>query len=204
MMGVGSAGGGLCSRSITDFATSAAERIVSGDLRARDFGARRAALRAGFGAVVDLRTRGLATATFAAVTFATATGFDARPGATAAAAASIFLRACFAAFFSTLNNFRACLSCAFADRTWSLAATARAAAFAASAFSRFIVAGLVAMRFRAGHAREIDEYRRLPRRRRHAPWGTRATPRSSHAIADSRGISCPASWAPWRPLVHGP
>jgi hypothetical protein len=176
-MGVGSTGGGLCKRSITDFATSAAERIVSGDLPARGFGARRA--RAGFGAVAGLRTRGLATTLLATATFASTTGFDSRPGATAAAAASIFLRACFAAFFSTLNNFRACLSRAFADRTCCLAAAARAAAFALAAFSRFIVAGLVAMRFKAERAREIDEYRRLPRRRRHAPWGTRATPRRS-------------------------
>ncbi len=140
MMG-GSAGGGLCSRSITDFATSAADRMVSVDLRGRGFAVGRAATRAGFAAGAGLRTLGLATAILA-----TATGFDTRPDGRAASAASSFLRACLAAFFSILKSFRACFSCAFADRTCSLAAAARAAALEAAAFSLFIVAGCVAMR----------------------------------------------------------
>jgi hypothetical protein len=111
-MGVeGSVGGGPCSRSITDFATSAADLMVSGDLRARGFGGGREAGRAGFAADERLRTLGLATAGLATTGLAglvtaglvTAAGFVTWPGAGTAAAASTFLRACLAAFFSILN-----------------------------------------------------------------------------------------------------
>jgi hypothetical protein len=142
MIGVGAkTGGGACSRSITDFATSAAERIVASGLRARDFEARRglpfldadlgAALRSGFGARAPLAA-GLSEAGLRA-----AAGFGARAVA-AASAATAFRRACFAAFFSILNNLRACLSVAFASRTLVLAAAARAAALVAAALSRFM------------------------------------------------------------------
>src|SRR6202035_4387439 len=87
----GSVGGGLCSRSITDFATSAADLMVSGDLRARGFGVGRETGRAAFAADAGLRTLGLAAAVLA-----TAAGLTS-PGAAAAAAASTFLRACLAA-----------------------------------------------------------------------------------------------------------
>ena len=96
-------------------------------MRTRGFGADREAareVRAGFGAATGL---------------ATAVVLSGRSGAAVAAAASTFLRACFAAFFSILSNFRACLSCALADRTSSLAAVARAAAFAAASFNLFRV-----------------------------------------------------------------
>jgi hypothetical protein len=142
----GNIGGGACSRSITDFATSAAERIVSGIFWARalavrcgliflgrllaaildaSFGLRRA-VRSGF-AAEDLRTAGLS--------LSVAAGLGAR---LVAEAASTFRRACFAALFSILNNLRACLSCAFAARTWVFAAAARPAARMAAVLSRLM------------------------------------------------------------------
>ena len=150
MTGAGaSTGGGLCSRSITDLATSAAERIVSAG-----FGARGLALRV-FGAggtapAADLRAgvRGaLRTGGLALVAAALDARFCAAAVAAVAAvaAASTFRRACFAAFFSALNALRACLSSALADRTCSFAPAARAAALAAAASNRCIVAGLPAM-----------------------------------------------------------
>src|SRR3984885_2455765 len=141
----GSTGGGLCNRSITVLATCDAVRIVSGDLAAGGFGARRAARRADFGAGARFATRaGLGAATcFAAVRgLATAADVTARTGVTAAAAPSFF-RACFAAFFSVFNNFRAFFSCGFADRTLSLGAFAPAAAFGSAAFSGLILSVLV-------------------------------------------------------------
>lgn len=134
MMAVGGkGGGGRCNRSITVLATCAAVRIVSGAFAARGLRTRRAALPADFvtdfGAGARLRTLGLAMAA----------GFGRTEAA--APAASTFLRACFAAFFSAFNDFRACFSSALAVRTLSFAAAARAAAFAAAALSRFIVAG---------------------------------------------------------------
>src|ERR1700733_6369424 len=167
----GSTGGGLCNRSITVLATCDAVRVVSGDLAAGGFGPRRAARRADFGAGARFATRaGLGAATcFAAVRgLATAADVTARTGVTAAAASS-FLRACFAAFFSVFNNFRACFSCAFADRTLSLAAAAPAAALAAAALSRFIVSVWVGMMFKVIREVKIDGYPRLPQRRPHAP-----------------------------------
>jgi hypothetical protein len=142
----GSTGGGACSLSITDFATSAAERIPKaagtralGALRGLLFfgealGAVLAAafgrfLAAGTGFAAGLRTAGLS--------FSVAAGLGARRAAETAAA-STFRRACFAAFFSALNNLRACLSCAFAARTWDLAVAARAAALVAASFSRLM------------------------------------------------------------------
>jgi hypothetical protein len=142
----GNIGGGACSRSITDFATSAAERIVSGVFWARALAARcglicfdkllAAVLEAAFGfrraawrgsAAEDLRTAGLS--------LSVAAGLGAR---VIAEAASTFRRACFAARFSILNNFRACLSCAFAARTSVFAAAARAAALIAAVLSRLM------------------------------------------------------------------
>lgn len=140
----GNIGGGACSRSITDFATSAAERmpgaslalaarrglIFFGELFAvfltAAFGRLRTA-RAGFDA--GLRTAGLSSRA--------AAGRSGRLAEDAAAAAA-FRRACFAAFFSVLNNLRACLSCAFATRTSVFAAAARAAARVAASLSRLM------------------------------------------------------------------
>lgn len=141
----GSIGGGECSRSITDFATSPAERIVPTGSPARGFEARRGLLflgadfsadggRLGFGVRAALPAAGLRTA---GLSLRVAVGFGARTVAEATAAAA-FRRACLAAFFSILNNLRACLSVAFASRTRVLAAAARAAAFVAAALSRFM------------------------------------------------------------------
>ena len=154
----GNIGGGACSRSITDFATSAAERmpvawarafagrrglIFFGTFLAAFFGgflggscgvffgadlASFRAMRTGC-AADDLRTAGLS--------LSVAAGRGARL-AEEVAAASTFRRACFAAFFSVLNSLRACLRCAFAARTWVLAAAARAAALVAATLSRLM------------------------------------------------------------------
>jgi hypothetical protein len=135
-------GGGACSRSITDFATSAAERMVSDPFGARGFEARRGLIF--LGADLGLRTAGLSLGAAAGLSLSAAAGlswgvagFGARAVAEAAADA-IFRRACFAAFFSILNNLRACLSVAFASRTLVLAAAARAAALLAASLSRFM------------------------------------------------------------------
>ncbi len=129
-MGVGgNIGGGACSRSITDFATSAAERIVSSGLRVRGFEARR-------GFVFFAADLGSA---FGGLDFCALTGFPAAGLRTAASAASTFCRASFAARFSILNSLRACLSAAFASRTLVLAATARAVALFAATLSSFML-----------------------------------------------------------------
>jgi hypothetical protein len=154
----GNIGGGACSRSITDFATSAAERMPVAWARAfagrrgliffaASFGAFFGGFLGGsfgafFGAALrifraartgcvadDLRTAGLS--------FSVAAGRGVRL-AEEVAAASTFRRACFAAFFSVLNNLRACLRCAFAARTWVFAAAARAAALVAAILSRLM------------------------------------------------------------------
>jgi hypothetical protein len=154
----GNIGGGACSRSITDFATSAAERMPVAWVRAFAgrrglvfFGAFLGAFFGGFlgdtcgvffGAALgifratrtgcvadDLRTAGLS--------LSVAAGRGAR-FAEEVAAASTFRRACFAAFFSDLNNLRACLRCAFAARTRVFAAAARAAALVAATLSRLM------------------------------------------------------------------
>src|SRR5258706_12095301 len=129
MIGVGgNIGGGACSRSITDFATSAAERIAPVDLRARGFEARRGLVF--FAAVLGSVFGGLA--------FCAPTGFPAAGLRTEASAASTFCRASFAALFSNLNDLRACLSAAFASRTLVLAAAARAVALVAATLSSFM------------------------------------------------------------------
>jgi hypothetical protein len=160
----GNIGGGACSRSITDFATSAAERMPGAwarpfaGLRGLIFfkGFFRGFFRGFFGgffdglfgavlgtifglgllraapagcAFDDLRTAGLS--------LSVAAGRGARRAADVAAA-STFRRACFAAFFSVLNNLRACLSCAFTTRIWVLAAAALAAALVAAILSRLM------------------------------------------------------------------
>ncbi len=142
----GNTGGGACRRSITDFATSAAERMrgaretralagwrglflggeLSGLVWGRGFGRCDAA---GTGFTAGLRTAGLS--------LSAAAGLGARRAAESAAASTL-RRACFAAFFSTLNNLRACLSCAFAARTSVFAAAARAAALVAASLSRLM------------------------------------------------------------------
>ncbi len=146
----GNIGGGECSRSITDFATSAAERMVPG-FSARAFAARRGLLLFGglfgvvlevvldadFGRLCAVRTGFAAGLRTAGLSFRAAAGRGARRVAETAAA-STFRHACFAAFFSDLNNLRACLSCAFAARTWVFAAAARAAALVAASLSRFM------------------------------------------------------------------
>ena len=182
-------GGGACSRSITDFATSAAERIVPAGSPERGFEARRGLIfldadlgaafaRLGLGARAALPAGGLPVAGLrtAGLSLSATAGFTERavPDATAAAA---FRRACFAAFFSILNNLRACLSVAFASRTPVFAAAARAAALVAAALSRFMKGDWAITRNLspgAARASKIDEYRRLPQRKRHEPWGTRA------------------------------
>jgi hypothetical protein len=134
----GNTGGGACSRSITDLATSAAERIVLEALGARGFAARRglsffgADLGSAFG---RLAFGGLA---FGGLAFC-ATGFPAAGLRTDASAASSLRRASFAALFSTLNNLRACLSVALASRTLVFAAAARAVAWVAATLSRFVI-----------------------------------------------------------------
>ena len=148
----GNIGGGACSRSITDFATSAAERIVAKGFGARGFETRRliflavvfgAALSGALGALrltrADFVATGLRTA---GISLSAAAGLGARVVAEAAAATA-FRRACLAAFFSILNNLRACLSCAFAARTWTFAAAARAAALVAAILSRFMISDWV-------------------------------------------------------------
>lgn len=141
----GNIGGGACSRSITDFATSAAERMP-GVVGTRGFAGRRGLILFGrrFGAALGVAVDRLRAATgFAAglrtagLSFSVAAGRAGRRAAETAAA-STFRRACFAAFFSTLNNFRACLSCAFAARTSVFAAAARAAALVAATLRRLM------------------------------------------------------------------
>jgi hypothetical protein len=131
----GNIGGGACSRSITDFATSAAERMPG--TWARAFAGRRGLVFfAGFFAVGFVRTGGLAD-DLRTAGLSLAAGRGARLAAEAAAA-STFRCACFAAFFSALNNLRTCLSCAFAARTWIFASAARAAALVAATLSRLM------------------------------------------------------------------
>jgi hypothetical protein len=142
----GNIGGGACNRSITDFATSAAERMAgAGGTRA--FAVRRGLLLIGrvFGVVLGAafgrfraaRTGFAAGLRTAGLSFSAAAGLGTRR-ARETAAASTFRRACFAAFFSTLNNLRACLSCAFAARTSVFAAAARATAFVAASLRRLM------------------------------------------------------------------
>ena len=168
----GNIGGGACSRSITDFATSAAERMPVAWVRA--FAGRRGLMSfrvffglfvgAFFGVFFGVFAGGFGGVFFGAalgIFRATRTGCVARTGCAAddlrtaglslsvaagrgarlaeeVAAASTFRRACFAAFFSVLNSLRACLRCAFAARTWVLAAAARAAALVAATLSRLM------------------------------------------------------------------
>ena len=135
-MSCGSVGGGACSLSMTDFATSAAERMVLGVLTAPGFGVRLreaffgARLAAAFlGAVLldaDFFAAALGETALGAAALRTETGFSADDRRTAglslrvaaglgvraaavATAASSLRRACLAAFFSALNNFLACL-----------------------------------------------------------------------------------------------
>jgi hypothetical protein len=154
----GNIGGGACSRSITDFATSAAERMAGtwvrafagrrglsffgvffGSLFGEDFGGVFGGLLGALFGLLrtartgcfagDLRTAGLS--------LSVAAGRGARLAADVAAASTL-RRACFAAFFSVLNNLRACLSCIFAARIWLFAAAARAAALVAASLSRLM------------------------------------------------------------------
>jgi len=130
MLGVGgNIGGGACSRSITDLATSAAERIVFASLGARGLEARRGLLF--FAAALGSAFGGLG--------FCARTGFGAGGLRTEATAASTFRRASFAALFSVLNNLRACFNAAFASRTRVFAAAARAVALVAATLSRFMI-----------------------------------------------------------------
>jgi hypothetical protein len=142
----GSIGGGACSRSMTDFATSAAERMPGG-AGIRVFAARRGLLLFGrpfgvalgfavdrFGGAGATGAAGLRTA---GLSFSAAAGLGKRRAAETVAASTL-RRACLAAFFSTLNNLRACLSCAFAARTSVFAAAARAAALVAASLRRLM------------------------------------------------------------------
>jgi hypothetical protein len=135
MMGVGgNIGGGACSRSITDLATSAADRIELEVLgAARGFEARR-------GFIFFAADLGSALGELG---FCARTGFPAAGLRTEATSASTLRRASFAARFSILNNLRACLSVAFASRTLVFAAAARAVALAAAALSRFVLGNWV-------------------------------------------------------------
>jgi hypothetical protein len=142
----GKIGGGECNRSMTDFATSAAERML-GTAGPGAFAARRGltffgealevALGAAFGRLRAARTGFAAGLRTAGLSLSVAAGLGARRVAVTAAA-STFRHACFAAFFSVLNSLRACLSCAFAARTWVFAAAARAAALVAASLSRLM------------------------------------------------------------------
>jgi hypothetical protein len=147
----GNIGGGACSRSITDFATSAAERMAGTWVRA--FAGRRGLSFFGvffgslfgedFGGVFGGLLRTARTGCFAGdlrtagLSLSVAAGRGARLAADVAAASTL-RRACFAAFFSVLNNLRACLSCIFAARIWLFAAAARAAALVAASLSRLM------------------------------------------------------------------
>jgi hypothetical protein len=159
----GNIGGGACSRSITDFATSAAERMPGTSARgcfegrralnffgglfgrpfAEPFGAPFGkpfgalfAVAGVFGVLRAARTGfGAGTLRTAGSSLSVAAGRGSRLTAEAAAASALRC-ACFADFFSTLNNLRACFSCAFAARIWTFAAAARAAALVAAALSR--------------------------------------------------------------------
>jgi hypothetical protein len=167
-MACGSVGGGACSLSMTDFATSAAERIALGFLTAPGFGVRdalfgAARLDAGFLGSVLLDgdfAAAFGEASLGAVALRTGSGFAADDRRTAglslrvaaglgvraaavATAASNLRRACLAAFFSALNNFRACLRRPFAERRSSLAADARATALATASLSRLMIGDLV-------------------------------------------------------------
>jgi hypothetical protein len=167
-MTCGSVGGGACSLSMTDFATSAAERIVLGGvLIAPSFGVRRRAaffraarLGAAFLGSVFLSADFFAESALDAAALRTKTGFteDGRRtarlslrvaaglgmrAAAVATAASNLRRACLATFFSALNSFRACLSRPFAARRSSLAADARATALPTASLSRLMIGDLV-------------------------------------------------------------
>jgi hypothetical protein len=170
-MTCGSVGGGACSLSMTDFATSAAERIVLAFLTAPGFGvrlwgalfgaARLAAAFLGSGLLGgDFFTAAFGETALGAVALRTESGFTADDRRTAglslmvaaglgvraaavATAASNLRRACLAAFFSALNNFRACLRRPFAERRSSLAADARATALATASLSRLMIGDLV-------------------------------------------------------------
>jgi hypothetical protein len=143
----GKIGGGECNRSMTDFATSAAERMLGTAGPPGAFAARRGltffgealevALGAAFGRLRAARTGFAAGLRTAGLSLSVAAGLGARRVAVTAAA-STFRHACFAAFFSVLNSLRACLSCAFAARTWVFAAAARAAALVAASLSRLM------------------------------------------------------------------
>jgi hypothetical protein len=157
-MTCGSVGGGACNLSMTDFATSAAERIVLGGvLIAPAFGVRRRAafcgaarLRAAFLGSVFLGADFLRTETgltadgrrTARLSLSVAAGLGMRAAAVATAASNL-RRACLATFFSALNSFRACLSRPFAARRSSLAADARATALATASLSRLMIGDLV-------------------------------------------------------------
>ena len=236
MAGVGgSDGGGLCKRSITDFATSAAERMVCCALGARDLRAARA-----LGRKVDLDAAagldvGLARAAALGLDRTAALGLDldldlvlgfgfgfgldfvlglglGRAAALGAALGAVLgepmsltlRRASFAAFFAALNDFRACLRRAFADRTPCLAVAASAAAVAAAALRRCTVLLLMLMVFRVKRETKIDGYRRLPGRRPRAPWGIHATRLHSPFRAERHAIVHPTSWARRRPVARGP
>ena len=134
-MGVGgNIGGGACSRSITDFATSAADRIELAALGARGFEARR-----GFVFLATDLGSAFGELGFCALAGFLAAGFPAAGLRTEVIAASTFRRASFAARFSILNSLRACLSAAFASRTLVLAAAARAVAWVAATLSCFML-----------------------------------------------------------------
>lgn len=152
----GNIGGGACSRSMTVFAISAAERIGGASGAARGFEARRGAafLRIRFEAIPG--RAGLADWGFCGRTvFGARTGFAgdlrmaglsfkvaAGRGGRSLPAASTLRRACLAAFLAALNVLRASLRFALARRTWALADAAVAPALAATVFSRLSKDGL--------------------------------------------------------------
>jgi len=126
---------------MTNFATSAAERIGFLDAAARGLRTRR-----GFWATrTVLAIRRFAGAFTVDLAVRAGLGRRAGGGLAAASAALAFFLACFAAFFSVLNNLRARLSAAFAARTCCFAAAARASAFSRSDLSHCTIAGFIAM-----------------------------------------------------------
>ena len=150
--------------------------------------------------------------------------------ASAAWAASAFLRACFAAFLAILASLRAFLSCALAERTCSLAPSARCAAFWASALSRAeegmsatvysgfplepsslaLAARPVTARdkargqVRGGRGTETRGCPPPPPDTPSAPCGTGATPRHSPGPSISRAIRAPCRSAARRLRDRGP
>jgi len=134
----GAAALGLAGRLTAEGGTAFGEAARRGDgFEVLDLAAltRAGLTRAGFIRAGLLRAAGLARTLIAAADFPGAAGFGAG-ACNAACAALTFFLACLAAFLLALASFRARLSTALARRTCFFAVSARAAACAASEWSR--------------------------------------------------------------------